>query len=108
MHLLSLPSFPPPPLGVPRNATALNYTIELLPVRYTPMVDYRHATSQTAGNASLTSTRVLGSVVVLLQITLLLQGSVLTRAVKPFVLDHFREVSADYVRFTPLWERGVE
>eukprot|EP00966_Prymnesium_polylepis_P312333 7217134-Prymnesium_polylepis.3 len=51
----------------------------------------------------MTSTCMLGSVVVLLQMTLVLRGIVMSREVRPFVIDHIRSLSRDYLRLTPLW-----
>ena len=45
----------------------------------------------------------LGSMVVFLQMTLVLRGIVMSREVRPFVVDHLRSLSKDYLRLTPLW-----
>ena len=87
------------------NATShCDYTLELVPVQYIRMLDRTDGFSSLGDvNATMTSTCMLGSVVVLLQMTLVLRGIVMSREVRPFVIDHLRSLSRDYLRLTPLW-----
>ena len=87
------------------NATSCcDYTLELVPIQYTRMLD-RTGEFASIGdvNATMSPTCILGSMVVLLQMTLVLRGIVMSREVRHFVVDHFRSLSNDYLRLTPLW-----
>ena len=87
------------------NATSSgDYTLELVPVHYTRMLD-RTGEFVSIGdvNSTLSPTCLLGSMVVLLQMTFVLRGIVMSREVRPFVVDHLRSLSKDYLRLPPLW-----
>ena len=112
MHLLS--AYPLPELAAVTstamhvavsNATSrCDYTLELVPIQYIRMLDRTDGFASIGDvNATMTSTCMLGSVVVLLQMTLVLRGIVMSREVRPFVIDHLRSLSRDYLRLTPLW-----
>ena len=87
------------------NATSCcDYTLELVPIHYIRMLDRTDEFSSIGDvNATMSSTCMLGSMVVLLQITLVLRGIVMSREVRPFVVDHLRSLSKEYLRLTPLW-----
>ena len=87
------------------NATGhCDYTLELVPVQYIRMLDRTDGLASIGEvNATMSPTCLLGSMVVLLQMTLVLQGIVMSREIRPFVVDHLRSLSKDYLRLTPLW-----
>lgn len=87
------------------NATnRCDYALELVPIKYTRMLDRTDEFALIGDvNATMSPTCMLGSMVVLLQMTLVLRGIVMSREVRPFVVDHLRSLSNDYLRLTPLW-----
>lgn len=87
------------------NATSrCDYTLELVPIRYIRMLDRADEFASIGDvNATMSPTCLLGSMVVLVQMTLVLRGIVMSREVRPFVIDHLRSLSNDYLRLTPLW-----
>ena len=90
------------------NATSpCDYTLELVPIQYTRMLEQTEEFISIGDiNATMSPTCILGSMVVLLQMKLVLRGIVMARDVRPFVVDHIRSVSKDYLRLTPLWYVG--
>eukprot|EP00966_Prymnesium_polylepis_P050612 1171951-Prymnesium_polylepis.1 len=55
-------------------------------------------------NSTVSTTCFLGSIVVLLQMTVILRGAVMSRVVKPFVVDHLLSRSEEFIRFTPIMD----
>ena len=79
------------------------YSLEIIPIHVTRMLDHSGVLSSSgAFDATITSSCVLDSMVVLLQMTLVLHGIVMSRKVQSFVVDHMRSLSQEYLRFTPL------
>ena len=105
--LSDMPSVGTMHLAVGNATSRCDYTLELVPIRFTRMIE-RTGDFISIGdvNATMTPTCILGSMVVLLQMTLVLRGIVMSREVRPFVVDHIRSVSKDYLRLTPLWYVG--
>ena len=112
MHILAVPSLSELALMSPSamnirlgNTTgAFDYTLELFPIHYTRMLDRTSEFVSIGGvNTTVSPMCVLNSMVVLLQITLVIRGIVMSREVRPFVVYHLRSLSEDYLRLTPLW-----
>ena len=91
-------------VAVGNETSRWDYTLELVPLQYIRMLD-RADEFVSIGNVNVTMspTCLLGSMVVFLQMTLVLRGIVMSREVRPFVVDHLRSLSNDYLRLTPLW-----
>lgn len=110
MHLVRL--LPPLPTLNAYAAPAVNATeahdmfLEVLPIRVIPMLDRIDDYSRISSvNSTVSTTCILGSIVVILQMTVILRGAIMRRIVKPFVVDHFISRSKEFYRFTPvLWD----
>jgi len=94
------------PFSLPNATGAHNKSLEVLLIRFTPMLHRTHEFPPIGdANSTLSTTCVLSSIVVLLQMTVVLHGVMMSRVVKPFVVDRLLSRSEEYIRFTPIMER---